>query len=109
MVLWYCYYHYYYFNCTFLRELKSEILCKVQPAASKLSCNKTVLKRYTGTYTLLNKKAPSLSLPEVEEIFFPSLAKNGQTVISFRCKGAVAMVPRIYSDNTSWSHAVTMQ
>jgi len=40
----------------------------VQSGVGKLSCNKTALKRCTSTETLWNRKAPSLSSPEDEEI-----------------------------------------
>jgi len=43
---------------------------------SKLSCNKTALKRCTSTETLWNRQAPSLSSPDDEEIFLPKLPKS---------------------------------
>ena len=48
----------------------------MQSGVGKLSCNKTALKRCTSTETLWNRKAPSLSLPEDEEIFLPKLPKS---------------------------------
>jgi len=50
----------------------------VQSGVGKLSCNKTALKRCTSTETLWNRKAPSLSSPEDEEIFLPKLPKSWQ-------------------------------
>jgi len=50
----------------------------VQSVAGKVSCNNTALWRCTSTETLWNRKAPSLSSPEVEEIFLPRLAKSWQ-------------------------------
>jgi len=43
----------------------------VQSGVGKLSC-----KRGTSTETLWNRKAPSLSSPEDEEIFLPKLPKS---------------------------------
>jgi len=48
----------------------------MQLGVGKLSCNKTALKRCTHTETLWNRKAPSLSSPEDEEIFLPKLPKS---------------------------------
>ena len=48
----------------------------MQSGVGKLSCNKTALKRCTSTETLWNRKAPSLSSPEDEEIFVPKLPKS---------------------------------
>ena len=48
----------------------------MQSGVGKLSCNKTALKRCTSTETLRNRKAPSLSSPEDEEIFLPKLPKS---------------------------------
>ena len=48
----------------------------MQSGVGKLSCNKTALKRCTSTETLWNRKAPSLSSPEDEEIFLPKLPKS---------------------------------
>jgi len=48
----------------------------VQSGVGKLSCNKTALKRCTSTETLWNRKAPSLSSPEDEEIFLPKCPKS---------------------------------
>ena len=48
----------------------------MQSGVGKLSCNKTALKRCTSTETLWNRKAPSLSSPENEEIFLPKLPKS---------------------------------
>jgi len=48
----------------------------VQSGVGRLSCNKTALKRCTSTETLRNRKAPSLSSPEDEEIFLPKLPKS---------------------------------
>ena len=48
----------------------------MQSGVGKLSCNKTALKRCTSTETLCNRKAPSLSSPEDEEIFLPKLPKS---------------------------------
>ena len=45
-------------------------------AVSKLSCNKTALKRCTSTETLWNRKAPSLSSPEDDEICLFKLPKS---------------------------------
>jgi len=53
----------------------------VQPGVAKLSCNKTALKRCTSTETLWNRKAPSLSSPEDEEIFLPKLPKSWHVII----------------------------
>jgi len=50
----------------------------MQSGVGKLSCNKTALKRCTSTETLWNRKAPSLSSPEDEEIFLPKLPKSWQ-------------------------------
>jgi len=67
----------------FPREFKNwdiqnwvQIYQSVQSGVGKLSCNKTALKRYTSTETLWNRKAPSLSSPEDEEIFLPKLPKS---------------------------------
>jgi len=38
--------------------------------------DKTALKRCTSTETLWNRKAPSLSSPEDEEIFLPKLPRS---------------------------------
>ena len=51
-------------------------LSAVQSGVGKLSCNKTALKRCTSTETLWNRKAPSLSSPEDEEIFLPKLPRS---------------------------------
>jgi len=48
----------------------------VQSGVGKLSSNKTALKRFTSNETLWNRKAPSLSSPEDEEIFLPSNAQR---------------------------------
>jgi len=48
----------------------------VQSGVGKLSCNKTALKRCTSIETLWNRKAPSLSSPEDEEIFLPKSPKS---------------------------------
>ena len=48
----------------------------MQSGGGKLPCNKTALKRCTSTETLWNRKAPSLSSPEDEEIFVPKLPKS---------------------------------
>jgi len=48
----------------------------VQSGIGRLSCNKTALKRCTSTETLWNRKAPSLSSPEDEEIFLSKLPKS---------------------------------
>ena len=48
----------------------------MQSGVGKLSCSKTALKRCTSTETLWNRKAPSLSSPEDEEIFLPKLPKS---------------------------------
>ena len=67
----------------FLREFKNwdiqkwvQIYQSVQSGVGKLSCNETALKRCTSTETLWNRKAPSLSSPEDEEIFLPKLPKS---------------------------------
>jgi len=79
-------YYYYFFNFfwpsvdMFPREFKNwdiqnwvQIYRSVQSGVGNLSCNKTALKRCTSTETLWNRKAPSLSSPEDEEIFLPKL------------------------------------
>jgi len=48
----------------------------VQSGVGKLSCTKTALKLCTSTETLWNRKAPSLSSPQDEEIFLPKLPKS---------------------------------
>jgi len=48
----------------------------MQSGVGNLSCNKTALKRCTSTETLWNRKVPSLSSPEDEEIFLPKLPKS---------------------------------
>ena len=69
----------------FPREFKNwdiqnwvQIYQSVQSGVGKLSYTKTALKRYTSTETLWNRKAPSLSSPEDEEIFLPKLPKSWQ-------------------------------
>ena len=64
----------------FPREIKNcdiqnwvQIYQSMQSGVGKLSCNKTALKRCTSTETLWNRKAPSLSSSEDEEIFLPKL------------------------------------
>ena len=54
----------------------------MQSGIGKLSCNKTALKRCTSTETVWNRKAPSLSSPEDEEIFLPKLSKIGMLTCS---------------------------
>ena len=54
----------------------------MQSGIGKMSCNKTALKRCTSTETLWNRKAPSLSSPEDEEIFLPKLSKIGMLTCS---------------------------
>ena len=53
-----------------------QIYQSMQSGVGKLSCSKTALKRCTSTETLWNRKAPSLSSPEDEEIFLPKLPKS---------------------------------
>jgi len=67
----------------FPREFKNwdiqnwvQISQSVQSGVGKLSCNKTALKRCTSTEILWNRKAPSSSSPEDEEIFLPKLPKS---------------------------------
>ena len=48
----------------------------VQSVAGNVSCNNTALQRCTSTETLWNRKAPSLSSPDAEEIFLPRLANS---------------------------------
>ena len=57
-------------------KLGIQIYQSVQSGVGKLSCNKTALKRRTSTETLWNRKAPSLSSPEDEEIFLPKSPKS---------------------------------
>ena len=80
--------HYYYYFLTLGRyvpegvlklrytKLGIQIYQSVQSGVGKLSCNKTALKRRTSTETLWNRKAPSLSSPEDEEIFLPKSPKS---------------------------------
>ena len=80
------YYYYYFFDPRKIYSrgsLKIEIykIGSAQSGVGKLSCNKTALKRCTGTETLWNRKAPSLSSPEDEEIFLPKLPNNNIVVI----------------------------
>jgi len=67
----------------FPREFKNwdiqnwvQISQSVQSGVGKLSCNKKALKRCTSTEILWNRKAPSSSSPEDEEIFLPKLPKS---------------------------------
>ena len=80
------YYYYYYFWPSvdiFPREFKKwdiqnwvQICQSMQSGVGQLPCNKTALKRCTSTETLWNRKAPSLSSPEDEEIFLTKLPKS---------------------------------
>ena len=61
-------------------------------AVGKLSCNKTALKRCTSTETLWNRKAPSLSSPEDEEIFLPKLPKSWRADVFTGPKVSTAII-----------------
>ena len=74
----------------FPREFKNEdiqnwvhVYQSVQSGVGKLSCNKTALKRCTSTETLWNRKAPSLSSPEDEDIFLLLLFNSALITDSF--------------------------
>jgi len=54
------------------------------------------LKRCTSTETLWNRKAPSLSSPEDEEIFLPKLPKSWHADV-FKCpKVSTAIGAKMY-------------